>query len=82
MKDFDQLSDMFKVVAKEQQACLKQCRIMLAGFKALGEQDIDYMDRYMMVCGISWKPMTKQKCYIEIIWHISQGSNLKWVENV
>lgn len=47
MKDLDHLSDMFKAVAEEQQACLKQCRIMLAGFKALGEQDIDYMDRYM-----------------------------------
>ena len=47
LKDFDQLSEMFEVVAKEQQACLKQCKIMLAGFKALGEQDISYMDGCM-----------------------------------
>lgn len=47
LKDFDQLSEMFEVVAEQQQACLKQCRTMLAGFKALGEQDINYMDEYM-----------------------------------
>jgi hypothetical protein len=47
MKDFDQLAEMFKSVAESQQACLKQCKIMLAGFKALGERDINYMDGYM-----------------------------------
>ena len=47
MKDFDQLSEIFKTVAEGQKACLKQCKTMLAGFKALGERDIDYMDGYM-----------------------------------
>jgi hypothetical protein len=47
MKEFGQLSEMFKAVAEQQQACLKRCRTMLAGFKALGEQDLDYMDSYM-----------------------------------
>jgi len=46
-KDLDRFSEMFEAVAKEQQACMKQCKIMLAGFKALGEQDISYMDSYM-----------------------------------
>lgn len=46
-KDFDQLAEAFKSVAEAQNACLKQCKTMLAGFKALGERDIKYMDGYM-----------------------------------
>lgn len=47
IKEFDRLSEMFEAVAKSQKACLKQCKTMLAGFKVLGERDIDYMDGYM-----------------------------------
>lgn len=46
-KNFDQLAEAFKSVAEAQNACLKQCKTMLAGFKALGERDIKYMDGYM-----------------------------------
>ena len=47
MKDLDQLSEKLKAVAENRQACLKQCKTMLAGFKALGEQNMDYMDGHM-----------------------------------
>lgn len=47
IKEFDRLSEMFKSVTEGQKACLRQCKTMLAGFKALGERDIDYMDGYM-----------------------------------
>ena len=46
-KDFDQLDGMFKAVAEEQNACMRRCKTMLAGFKALGERDIKYMDSYL-----------------------------------
>ena len=46
-KDMNQLAEIFKSIAKSRRACLRQNTTMLAGFKALGEQDIDYMDSYM-----------------------------------
>ncbi len=47
IKDHSQLAELFKSVAENQKACLKHSKTMLAGFKALGEQDIRYMDVYM-----------------------------------
>lgn len=43
----DRLTEMLKSVAEKNEACFRQCRIMLAGFKALGVQNIEYMDSYM-----------------------------------
>ena len=39
--------DMFAEIAKQQEAQVRQCKTMLAGFKATGETDLDYMDSYM-----------------------------------
>ena len=43
----DEMRDAFSSIAGAQQETLRQCRTMLAGFKATREKDIDYMDRYM-----------------------------------
>ena len=42
-----EMNDLFAEVAKQQQAQFRQCKTMLAGFKAMSETDIDYMDGYM-----------------------------------
>lgn len=34
-------------IAEAQKATMRQCRILVAGFAATGEQDIDYMDSFM-----------------------------------
>lgn len=49
MKLPDGLTELFKSVSENYEVCFKQSRIMLAGFKALGEQDIEYMDSNMDV---------------------------------
>ncbi len=47
MEATDSLTDLIKSVAEKNEACFRQSKIMLAGFKVLGEQDIEYMDSYM-----------------------------------
>ena len=42
-----ELYDGLKQIAEAQEATMRQCRIMVAGFKATGEQDIRYMDGFM-----------------------------------
>ena len=42
-----ELYDGLKQIAEVQEATMRQCRIMVAGFKATGEQDIRYMDGFM-----------------------------------
>ena len=42
-----ELYDGLKRIAEAQEATMRQCRIMVAGFKATGEQDIRYMDGFM-----------------------------------
>ena len=42
-----ELFDGLKRIAEVQEATMRQCRIMVAGFKATGEQDIRYMDGFM-----------------------------------
>ena len=42
-----ELFDGLKRIAEAQEATMRQCRIMVAGFKATGEQDIRYMDGFM-----------------------------------
>ena len=42
-----ELYDGLKRIAEAQEATMRQCRIMVAGFKATGEQDIRYMDGIM-----------------------------------
>ncbi len=43
----DEMRDAFIRIAEAQKETLRQCRTMLAGFKATKEKDLDYMDRYM-----------------------------------
>ena len=42
-----EMNDLFAEVVRQQQAQFRTCKTMLAGFKATGETDIDYMDAYM-----------------------------------
>ena len=42
-----EMNNLFAEVARQQQAQFRMCKTMLAGFKATGETDIDYMDAYM-----------------------------------
>lgn len=42
-----ELFEGLKRIAEAQEATMRQCRIMVAGFKATGEQDIRYMDGFM-----------------------------------
>ena len=42
-----EMIDMLAEIAKQQEAQVRQCKTMLAGFKATGETDLDYMDSYM-----------------------------------
>ena len=42
-----ELYDGLKRIAEAQEATMRQCRIMVAGFKATGERDIRYMDGFM-----------------------------------
>lgn len=42
-----EMLDMFAEISRQQDEQFRQCKIMLAGFKATGETDLDYMDSYM-----------------------------------
>ena len=42
-----ELFEGLKRIADAQEATMRQCRILVAGFKATGEQDIRYMDGFM-----------------------------------
>ena len=42
-----EMLDMFAEISRQQEAQVRQCKTMLAGFKATGETDLDYMDSYM-----------------------------------
>ena len=42
-----ELYDGLKQIAEAQEATMRLCRIMVAGFKATGEQDIRSMDGFM-----------------------------------
>lgn len=43
----EELLERLKRIVEAQEATMRQCRIMVAGFKATGEQDIRYMDSFM-----------------------------------
>ena len=43
-----EMLDMFAEISRQQDEQFRQCKIMLAGFKATGETDLDYMDSYMV----------------------------------
>ena len=42
-----EMLDMFAEISRQRDEQFRQCKIMLAGFKATGETDLDYMDSYM-----------------------------------
>ena len=42
-----EMLDAFKKIAEQQDACMRECKTLLAGFKATKERDINYMDGYM-----------------------------------
>ena len=42
-----EMLDMFAEISRQQEAQVRQCKTMLAGFKATGETNLDYMDSYM-----------------------------------
>lgn len=38
---------LLETIAHNREICFRRCRILLAGFKATGEQDVDFMDTLM-----------------------------------
>ena len=43
-----EMLDMFAEISRQQDEQFRLCKTMLAGFKATGETDLDYMDSYMV----------------------------------
>ena len=67
-----ELYDGLKRIAEAQEATMRQCRIMVAGFKATGEQDIRYMDGFMD--GL-WDFMEAQFLLVQLIRVTPERSN-------
>ena len=67
-----ELYDGLKQIAEAQEAAMRQCRIMVAGFKATGEQDIRYRD-----CGTLWNKDLTRNSSKGIILHTYLHSILK-----
>lgn len=38
---------LLETIAHNRENCFRRCKILLAGFKATGEQDVDFMDTLM-----------------------------------
>lgn len=45
---------LLETIAHNRENCFRRCKILLAGFKATGEQDVDFMDTLMDACSTSW----------------------------
>ena len=70
--------DMFAEIAKQQEAQVRQCKTMLAGFKATGETDLDYMDSYMdSLHDFMEQGGDAESLYLEYISHIATFNPLK-----
>lgn len=73
-----EMIDMFAEIAKQQEAQVRQCKIMLAGFKATGETDLDYMDSYMdSLHDFMEQSGDTESLYLEYIGHIATFNPLK-----
>ena len=67
-----EMNDLFAEVVRQQQAQFRTCKTMLAGFKATGETDIDYMDAYMdCLHDFMDQGSDAEKLYNEYIDHIA-----------
>ena len=67
-----EMHDLFAEVAKQNQAQLRMCKTMLAGFKATGETDIAYMDAYMdCLYDFMDQGSDTEELYLEYIAHIA-----------
>ena len=73
-----EMIDMFAEIAKQQEAQVRQCKTMLAGFKATGETDLDYMDSYMdSLHDFMEQGGNAESLYLEYIDHIATFNPLK-----
>lgn len=67
-----EMNDLFAEVVRQQHAQLRTCKTMLAGFKATGETDIDYMDTYMdCLHDFMDQDSDTEKLYVEYLAHIA-----------
>ena len=73
-----EMIDMFAEIAKQQEAQVRQCKTMLAGFKATGETDLDYMDSYMdCLHDFMEQSGDVESLYLEYIGHIATFNPLE-----
>lgn len=76
-----EMNDLFAEVVRQQQAQFRTCKTMLAGFKAMGETDIDYMDVYMdCLHDFMDQGSDAEKLYNEYIDHIATFDTVEAVE--
>lgn len=72
-----EMLDMFAEISRQQDEQFRQCKIMLAGFKATGETDLDYMDSYMdCLHDFMEQGGDAESLYLEYIDHIGTFSPL------
>lgn len=73
-----EMIDMFAEIAKQQEAQVRQCKTMLAGFKVTGETDLDYMDSYMdCLHDFMEQGDDVESLYLEYISHIATFNPLE-----
>ena len=72
-----EMLDMFAEISRLQDEQFRQCKTMLAGFKATGETDLDYMDSYMeCLHDFMEQGGDAESLYLEYIDHIATFSPL------
>ena len=70
--------DMFAEIAKQQEVQFRQCKTMLAGFKATSETDLNYMDSYMdCLHDFMEQGSDVESLYLEYIGHIATFNPLE-----
>ena len=73
-----EMLDMFAEISRQQDEQFRQCKIMLAGFKATGETDLDYMDSYMeCLHDFMEQGGDAESLYLEYIGHIATFNPLE-----
>lgn len=72
-----EMLDMFAEISRQQDEQFRLCKTMLAGFKATGETDLDYMDSYMeCLHDFMEQGGDAESLYLENIDHIATFSPL------